>query len=93
MRIIPSVFPPADLFRRVTARADLDAVHAIEDAFNPRLRTVAGGALPFAVDERVVGPGAAYIMAAFTHLSGRKPVQRRLIRRLLRGATRADRDR
>jgi hypothetical protein len=69
VRIIPSVFPPADLFQRVAARADLDAVHAIEDAFNPRLRTAAGGGMPPGADERVVGPGAAYIMAAFTHLS------------------------
>jgi hypothetical protein len=68
VRIIPSVFPPADLFQRVAARADLDAVHAIEDAFNPRLRTAAGGTASSA-DERIVGPGAAYIMAAFTHLS------------------------
>jgi hypothetical protein len=69
VRIIPSVFPPADLFQHVAARADLDAVHAIEDAFNPRLRAAARGAAPFGIDERVVGPGAAYIMAAFTHLS------------------------
>jgi hypothetical protein len=69
VRIIPSVFPPADLFKRVAARADLDAVHAIEDAFNPRLRTAGGGTAPFGADERAVGPGAAYIMAAFTHLS------------------------
>ncbi len=69
VRIIPSVFPPADLFERVAAGADLDAVHAIEDAFNPRLRAAAGAAAPPGVVERVAGPGAAYIMAAFTHLS------------------------
>jgi hypothetical protein len=69
VRIIPSVFPPADLFKRVAAPTDLDAVHAIEDAFNPRLRASAGAVAVLTPDERVVGPGAAYIMAAFTHLS------------------------
>jgi hypothetical protein len=68
VRIIPSVFPPADLFKRVAASTDLDAVQAIEDAFNPRLRASTAPAAP-TLDERVVGPGAAYIMAAFTHLS------------------------
>jgi RES domain-containing protein len=65
VRIIPSVFPPADLFKRVAAPADLDAVHSIEDAFNPRLVAEKGSNR----DERVVGPGSGYIMAAFTHVS------------------------
>jgi hypothetical protein len=69
VRIIPSVFPPVDLFKRVAAPADLDVVHAIEDAYNPRLRPSAGPAAGLNPSERVVGPGAAYIMAAFTHLS------------------------
>ncbi len=68
MRIIPSVFPPADFLARVAAPADLDAVHAIESAFNPRLH---GGAMdsPATRDRRVGGPGSSYIMAAFTHVS------------------------
>ena len=66
-RIIPSVFPPEDLFRRVAAPADRDAVYAIEAAFNPRLRLTADAALPR--DQRVAGPGSSYIMAAFAHVS------------------------
>jgi hypothetical protein len=69
VRIIPSVYPPADLFKRVASPADLDAVHAIEGAFNPRLRAAAGESSPVGRDQRVVGPGAGYIMAAFTHIS------------------------
>ena len=65
VRIIPSVFPPADLFKRVAAASDLDAVHSIESAFNPRL--VGHGTL--GRDERLTGPGSGYIMAAFTHVS------------------------
>jgi hypothetical protein len=67
VRIIPSVFPPADLFERVAAPADLEAVHAIESSFNPRLRPGADDAR--LRDERVIGPGSAYIMAPFSHVS------------------------
>jgi hypothetical protein len=69
VRIIPSVFPPIDLFERVTRPDQLDAVHAIESAFNPRLRDAAGDLSLVPAEERVVGPGAGYIMAAFTHVS------------------------
>jgi len=69
VRIIPSIFPPADLFKRVAAPADLDAVHAIEGAFNPRLRAASEDAPAPSRDERAVGPGASYIMAAFAHVS------------------------
>ena len=69
MRIIPTVFPPIDLFERVAAPDHLDAVLAIESAFNPRLRDAVGDVSLVPPDERVVGPGAGYIMAAFTHLS------------------------
>lgn len=68
-RIIPSIFPPIDLFERVAKPEDLDAVHAIESAFNPRLRDATGDLALVPRAERVVGPGAGYIMAAFTHLS------------------------
>lgn len=69
VRIIPSVFPPIDLFERVAKPQDLDAVLAIESAFNPRLREAAGDVSLVPRSERVVGPGAGYIMAAFTHVS------------------------
>ena len=48
---------------------DLDAVQAIESAFNPRLRAAAGDVSLVPRNQRVVGPGAGYIMAAFTHVS------------------------
>lgn len=69
VRIIPSVYPPVDLFRRVAAPEHRDAVQAIESAFNSRLRNSAGGLALVPHGERVVGPGAGYIMAAFTHIS------------------------
>lgn len=69
VRIIPSQFPPIDVFERVASSEDLDAVHAIESAFNPRLRDANGEAAIVPKNERVVGPGAGYIMSAFTHVS------------------------
>jgi hypothetical protein len=69
MRIIPSIFPPIDLFERVAKADDLDAVHAIESLFNPRLQDAVGDLALVPRAERVVGPGAGYVMAAFTHLS------------------------
>jgi hypothetical protein len=69
VRIIPSVLPPVNLFERVATPDDLDAVQAIESMFNPRLRDVVGDLSLVPPEERVVGPGAGYIMAAFTHVS------------------------
>jgi hypothetical protein len=69
VRIIPSVYPPIDLFERVARPEHLEAVHAIESAFNPRLRDAVGDLSLVPPAERVVGPGAGYIMAAFTHVS------------------------
>jgi hypothetical protein len=69
VRIIPSLFPPVDLFERVARPEHLDAVQAIESAFNPRLRDAVGDLSLVPRDERVVGPGAGYVMAAFTHVS------------------------
>jgi hypothetical protein len=66
-RIIPSRFPPIDLFERVADAEDLDAVIALESLTNERLRDEVGEIRLVAPSERVTGPGAGYVMAAFTH--------------------------
>ena len=68
-RIVPSRFPPIQLFERVTDPADLEAVFELEALTNPRLRDEAGviGLVP--PQDRIAGPGTAVIMAAFTHLN------------------------
>lgn len=66
-RIIPSRFPPVDLFERVTPAADLEAVHELESMTNDRLRDERGEVQLVPASERVIGPGASYIMAPFTH--------------------------
>jgi len=68
-RIVPSRFPPIQLFERVADPADLEAIAVIESLTNPRLREEIGelGLVPSG--DRVSGPGSSVIMAAFTHLN------------------------
>ena len=68
-RIIPSIFPPIDLFERVADPADLEAVWAVESLTNTRLREQAGDLRLVAPEDRVTGPGASFIMASFTRVA------------------------
>jgi hypothetical protein len=71
-RIIASRYPPIDLFERLTPDpAVWDALIALEQLTNPRVRDEVGDIALVAADERVAGPGASYIMASFTHLNAR----------------------
>ncbi|MCC5867150.1 MAG: RES family NAD+ phosphorylase [Gammaproteobacteria bacterium] len=67
IRIIPSHFPPIDLFEEVADPADLEAVHAVEALTNPRLLDQVGELALVPADDRISGPGSSVIMAAFTH--------------------------
>lgn len=69
VRIIPSRYPPVDLFERVADPEDFDAIYALEARTNPRLRDEIGEIELVSPRERVLGPGSSYIMAPFTHLS------------------------
>lgn len=69
VRIIPSRYPPIDLFERVADPEDFDALYALEARTNPRLRDEVGEIELVPPGERVLGPGSSYIMAPFTHLS------------------------
>lgn len=69
IRIVPSRFPPVNLFERVTDPADLEAVLAVESLTNDRLRDEVGDIRLVSPEDRVTGPGAGYIMAPFTHVS------------------------
>ena len=66
-RIVPSRFPPVGLYDRVADPADLEAIFAVENLTNPRLRQEAGDISLVPPDDRVSGPGTTPIMAAFTH--------------------------
>ena len=69
-RVIASRYPPINLFERLTADAAVwDALIALEQLTNPRVRDEVGQIALVPPDERVSGPGASYVMAAFTHLN------------------------
>ncbi len=68
-RIIPSRFPPIDLFEKVADPADLEAVFQIEAMTNSRLRDEVGLIELVPPEDRVSGPGTSAIMAAFTHIA------------------------
>lgn len=68
-RIVPSRFPPINLFEQVAYPEDLEAIFAIEAMTNERLREEVGELQLVPPEDRVSGPGSSAIMAAFTHLN------------------------
>ncbi|MBS61920.1 RES family NAD+ phosphorylase [Salinisphaera sp.] len=68
-RIVPSRFPPRGLFDRVADPADLEATFAVESLTNDRLRDEVGELSRVPREERMTGPGATPVMAAFTHVN------------------------
>lgn len=67
-RIINARYPPIHVFERVADPADWEALYEIEQLTNPRVRQEWGEIALVPLDERVSGPGASWIMAAFTHV-------------------------
>lgn len=71
-RIIASRYPPIRIFERLDLDpAAWDALLALEQLTNPRLRDEVGDIALVPPEERVSGPGAGYVMAAFTHINPR----------------------
>lgn len=68
-RLIASRFPTVGLYDEIAEPQDLDVVFAIESLTNPRIRQELGQLSLVPPDDRVTGPGATLIMAAFTHLN------------------------
>ena len=67
-RIIPSRFPPIEIFETLADPADLEILYAIEGLTNDRLRAAAGDLYRVPKEDWVTGPGATVVMAAFTHV-------------------------
>lgn len=67
-RLIPSRFPPVDLYERLLDPQDLEAAYLLEAMTNPRLLEQAGSLLLLPPEDRVCGEGSSPIMAAFTHI-------------------------
>ena len=68
-RLIASRFPTVGVYDQVADAADLDVVFAIEALTNPRVRQELGQLSWVPPADRVAGPGATLILAAFTHLN------------------------
>lgn len=68
-RIIPSRYPPIQLFERVAQPSDLDALFELEAMTNDRLRDAVGELSLVAPEDRLIGPNASIAMAPFTHLN------------------------
>jgi len=67
-RVIATRHPPVQLFERVAAEADFDALYDLEAAFSPHYDELTLlSYLPRA--EWVFGPGCGYIMAPFAYLN------------------------
>jgi len=66
-RIIPSQFPPSNFFERIISPDLMEEVFYIESLTNDRLRDEIGNLHLVAKDDRITGPGASWVMAAFTH--------------------------
>ena len=68
-RVLPSRFPPIQLFERIADPADLEAVLAVEALTNPRVRDEVGDVALVPPEERISGPGTSVVMGAFTHVN------------------------
>lgn len=68
-RLVPSHFPPIDLFENVASPDELELVFAIESMTNDRLREEVGDLALVPIAERISGPGTTPVMAAFTHIA------------------------
>ncbi len=68
-RLVASRFPTIGLYDDITAAQDLEVVFAIEALTNPRIRQELGALSLVAPNDRLSGPGATLVMAAFTHLN------------------------
>lgn len=71
-RIIASRYPPIALYEGLTEdTAVWEALIALEELTNPRIRDETGQLALVPPPERVSGPGASFVMAAFTHINPR----------------------
>lgn len=67
-RLVPSHYPPIQLFESVVEPDELDIAFAIESLTNERLLDETGNLSLVPADERISGPGSSPVMAAFTHI-------------------------
>lgn len=67
-RIIPTCYPPINFFERHVPPELMGALWALEAETNPRLMDQTGNLELVRSEDRVSGPNATIVMAAFTHI-------------------------
>ncbi len=67
-RIILSVYPPINFFEDLVGPSEMEALWEIEGLTNERIRQEIGDLFLVPQEDRVSGPGASVVMAAFTHV-------------------------
>jgi hypothetical protein len=74
-RLIPTRYPPIDVFERIAEPDDWQLLYDLESLTNTRLRDEAGEISLVPLSRRVGGPGASIVMAPFTHVSRDRPTR------------------
>jgi RES domain. len=67
-RVVAARHPPVNVFEGIVAPSQMDIAWYLEGLTNDRLRDESGAARIVPEQERVQGPGASIVMAAFTHI-------------------------
>jgi hypothetical protein len=67
-RIVASKHPPVNVFEGIVGARQMEMAFYLEGLTNDRLRDETGEAPIVPREERVSGPGASIVMAAFTHI-------------------------
>lgn len=67
-RLIPSKFPPIQLFDWAESKEELEQIAELESMTNPRIKDSLGDIHVIPEDEWIGGEGTTPIMAAFTHI-------------------------
>lgn len=68
-RLIPSKYPPIDLFEDIAPPEDWEVLAQAEARSNPRIYEEIGVLSLVPVNRRISGKGASWVMGAFTHIS------------------------
>ncbi|WP_298913837.1 RES family NAD+ phosphorylase [uncultured Algimonas sp.] len=72
-RLVPSQFPPVNLFEDLGDPEDWETLASIASLTNPRLDTALGDLAKLPPDHRASGPGASYLVSPFLHATPDRP--------------------
>lgn len=74
-RLIPSKYPPINLFDDIAAPEDWKDLASAESRTNPRIYEEIGDISLIPIERRISGVGAGWVISAFTHVSKARPTR------------------